>query len=112
MVYGLRMRKNRQIHPKVMMTAVIWDLLLILQIEIVRQAVMKAYSIQDNSPILNIHVTLAILTVLGYALTIYWGRKVFFAGAQGHKVLPIHRYVGITTFVLRILTFITSFFVL
>lgn len=106
MVFGLVVRRNRKIHVRVMSAAMIWDILLILQIELSRSAVLKASKAISNPLILNIHVALAVTTVLLYGAMVYSGRKIL-AGELSFK--EKHKVLGYTTFLFRVLTFITSF---
>lgn len=104
---GVYFRKHRKTHIKFMLTAIIWDILLILQIELNRNAIAKASKAVSNTMILNIHVSLAVLTVLFYFAMLYTGKK--FIGGDS-SIRPLHRKLGWTTVALRILTFATSFF--
>lgn len=104
---GVYFRKHRKTHIKFMLTAIIWDILLILQIELNRNAIAKASKAVSNTMILNIHVSLAVLTVLFYFAMLYTGKK--FIGGDS-SIRPLHRKLGWTTVTLRILTFATSFF--
>ena len=104
---GVYFRKHRKTHIKFMLTAIIWDILLILQIELNRSAIAKASKAVSNTMILNIHVSLAVLTVLFYFAMLYTGKK--FIGGDS-SIRPLHRKLGWTTVTLRILTFATSFF--
>lgn len=84
----------------------VWDVILILQIELSRSAILKASKAVTNAMALNIHVSIAVSTVLLYGFMIYTGRAMLDGKnefRQKHKVL------GYTTFVMRILTFVTSF---
>jgi hypothetical protein len=103
---GVYFRRQRQHHVKLMSIAMIWDVLLILQIELSRSAIFKASKAASNTLLLNIHVGLAVSTVLFYAYMVYSGRK-FLAGDNSQR--PKHRFMGWATVVMRILTFITSF---
>lgn len=104
---GIYFRKNRSKHVKIMATAIAWDLLLILQIQMNRSAIQKASRVIENPMILNIHVSIAILTVLFYFALIYTGRKLL----NGQiTIRPKHKFLGWSATVLRALTFITSFF--
>lgn len=106
MVTGIIFRRRRQLHVKIMSTAMIWDILLILQIELSRSAVLKASKALTNSVALNIHVSIAVTTVVLYAFMIQSGRKLL----QGqNEIRPRHRFLGWTTLTMRILTLITSF---
>jgi hypothetical protein len=106
MVIGIANRKKRQRHVKIMSVTMIWDVILILQIELSRSAIIKASKALSNTMALNIHVTIAVLTVVLYGFMIHSGRKLL---AGELKIKPRHRNLGWATFAMRILTFITSF---
>lgn len=107
MVFGISKRKNRSVHVPVMTVVLTWDILLILQIELGRQAVEKASAALINPMLLNIHVSFAVSCVVFYFLLIYTGRKLL----KGNNQFRLrHRIFGWTAFVLRTLTLITSFF--
>ena len=106
MTLGVYLRKKRSVHIKLMATTIIWDILLILQIELTRSAIIKASKAVSNPMMLNIHVSIAVLTVLFYFAMIYTGRK-FMKG--DNSIRPLHKKLGWTTWSLRILTFVTSF---
>jgi uncharacterized membrane protein YozB (DUF420 family) len=103
---GIIFRRDRNRHVKLMSAAMIWDIILILQIELSRSAILKATKAVTNPLMLNIHVTIAVSTVLLYACMVYTGRKLL-AGQQ--DIRKNHRILGYTTFFMRVLTFITSF---
>ena len=107
MFTGVALRRQRSKHVKLMSVAIAWDVLLILQIELSRGAIVKASKVVTNTTILNIHVTFAVLCVILYGLMIYTGRKLL--KNQNH-LRSRHRMLGILTLSLRLLTFITSFF--
>lgn len=108
MFYGVKNHAKRKKHMKIMSSAMLWDVLLILQIELTRGAIGKASKALTNPMILNIHVSIAVSCVLLYVVMIITGRKVI----QGNnELLPRHRLIGRITLALRVLTFITSFFV-
>ena len=90
-----------------MSAVLIWDLLLILQIELGREAVAKAAKAMANPMLLNIHVTFAVLSVVFYVLLVFTGRKLL---KGDNSIKPKHKIFGWTAFVLRTLTLITSFF--
>lgn len=104
---GVYFRRDRRKHVKLMLTAIVWDILLILQIELNRNAITTATKAMSNGMILNIHISLAVLTVLFYFAMLYTGNK-FLNG--DNKIRPLHKKLGWTTVALRILTFVTSFF--
>lgn len=108
LLYGVYHRKTRYKHIKIMKTAIIWDLLLVAQIELTRSAIMKASKVLENPMILNIHVSLAVSTVLLYAVVYYTGNKL----RKGNEKIRIyHKLIGSLTLTIRIATLITSFLV-
>lgn len=107
MCYGLYNRKLRTRHVPVMATVIAWDIILILQIELNRDAAVKAMHAPTNPAMLNIHISIAASCVLFYGLLIFTGRKLL---KNDMKIKPLHRRLGWTAFVLRFLTLITSFF--
>ncbi len=106
MLAGIVARKRRQLHVKIMSSAMIWDILLILQVELSRSAILKASKAVTNPLILNIHVSFAVTTVILYGFMVYSGRKML---AGDVSIRAKHRILGYSTFLMRILTFITSF---
>lgn len=106
LIVGIYFRHQRSRHVKIMSFAMIWDIILILQIELSRSAILKASRAVENAMILNIHVAIAVTTVLFYGVMVFTGRKML-AGNQ--SIRPKHKLFGWTTLLLRILTFITSF---
>lgn len=105
MVFGVLKRKERQTHVRTMWSVIIWDIALVLQIELTRGAINKASKAVSNPMILNIHVMLALTTVLLYFFMIFSGKKIL--NNTGSR--SIHKKAGLTTFVLRIATYITSY---
>lgn len=108
MTIGVILRRKRLAHVRIMGTTIAWDLILILQIELSRGAIAKAAGAMRNPMILNIHVSFAVLTVLLYGFMIYTGRKIYKGETTDRS---LHKKLGITTYTLRILTYITSYFV-
>ncbi len=106
MAVGIYVNKRRKLHVKIMSLAMIWDVALILQIELSRSAILKASKAMDNALALNVHVSIAVSTVVFYCFMIYTGRAVL---SGNHSFRKRHRALGYTTFILRILTFVTSF---
>lgn len=107
MVFGILKRRNRKIHVPTMTAVLIWDVILILQIELSRGAVEKASKAIVNPMILNIHVSFALLSVVFYILLVITGRKLL---AGDNQIRARHRLFGWSAFALRTLTLITSFF--
>jgi hypothetical protein len=106
MILGVYNRRNKMTHVKMMSCAIIWDILLILQIELTRGAVAKASKVMSNPLMLKIHLFFAIGSVVLYILMVLSGRKLL-KGDQ--SVRPKHKVLGWTTLAFRILTFVTSF---
>lgn len=98
-----KVKSNINLHKKIMITAVIWDILLILQIEFTRAAVEKVAKLTGNGIWLYIHVSFALLTVISYAIVITLAKK---------NIFQKHKYLGKLTILLRFLTYITSFIAL
>lgn len=94
-----------------MFVVVGWDILLILQIELTRNAILKATHSLTNQLfdklLLNIHISMAITTVVLYFILLYLGKNIF---KGNREFVERHRIIGYITVTLRILTFITSFF--
>lgn len=101
-------RRNRNKHVKVMTVAIVWDLLLVLQIELTRKAINTATQVTTNSGLMNFHIAIAVSVVVLYLFMFVLGRKIL-KGDQSKKKL--HKFLGIVTLVLRTSTFITSFFI-
>lgn len=113
LLYGVSLvigkTKNRYRHVKYMKAAIIWDVLLVLQIEFTRGAIAKASKAIENTVILNVHVLLALTTVLLYGF-IYWSGKKLNEGDESRR--KMHKTLGFTALTTRIATLITSFLVL
>lgn len=106
MTVGILYRRSPSLHVRIMSLAMIWDVLLILQIELSRSAILKASKAVTNAMMLNIHVSIAVTTVLLYGFMVYSGRRLLSGDGQ---VRSKHRLLGYTTYFMRILTFATSF---
>ena len=91
-----------------MKTAILWDLLLVAQIELTRSAIEKASQVVENTQILNIHVSLAVSTVVLYSIVWSLGHKL----SKGNEnVRKYHKIIGAVTLTTRISTLITSFLI-
>lgn len=106
MTFGLIKKSQKMLHAKVMTTAIVWDIILVLQIELTRGAILKAAQMLTNPWILNLHVALALTTVLLSLFLLFSGNQL----KKGNLTLKNkHRIIGITTYILRLATFGTSF---
>jgi hypothetical protein len=103
---GIFFRRRRKLHVKIMSVAIIWDLIIILQVELSRSAILKASKALSNTLMLNIHVTIAVSSVILYGFMVYTGRRLL---KGDNQIRNRHRMLGWTTYVMRILTFVTSF---
>lgn len=109
---GVYYAKNRKKHIRFMSAAVIWDIILILQIELNRDAIAKATEAMSEigtKVMLNVHVSIAVTTVILYFVQIYLGRTSI--KHNRNSLLDRHKLFGYLTVSMRILTFVTSFFV-
>ncbi len=89
-----------------MSVVIIWDILLILQIELTRSAIVKASQVMTNPMMLKIHLFFAIGSVVLYVLMIMSGRKLLKGDIS---VRPKHKKLGWTTLAFRTLTLVTSY---
>ena len=105
LLYGVSKRKQKYLHMKIMKFAIIWDLLLVVQIELNRSAILKASKVVSNPMILNIHVSLAVSTVLLYGVVYYFGRRL---DKGDESIRKYHKAIGGLTLTTRIATLITS----
>ena len=106
LVVGALLNRRRSLHVKLVSAGMIWDVILILQIELSRSAILKASKAVSNPMALNIHVTIAVATVVLYGFMVHSGRKML---AGKREVRNRHRILGYSTLLMRTLTFITSF---
>jgi hypothetical protein len=108
LLYGVYHRKNKFKHMRIMKTAILWDLLLVAQIELTRSAIEKASQIVENTQILNIHVSLAVSTVVLYSIVWTLGHKL----SKGNEnIRKYHKIIGAVALTTRISTLITSFLI-
>lgn len=91
-----------------MKVAIIWDLLLVLQIELSRGAIAKASKAMTNPWLLNFHVTIAVTTVLLYFVLGITGTQL---NKGKNNLRPWHKKLGVLALTLRTLTLITSYLV-
>jgi FlaA1/EpsC-like NDP-sugar epimerase len=106
--YGIYRRKDRVAHPKIMTFAIVWDLLLVLQIELTRGAIDRASKVVTNTALLNFHVSIAVSTVILYFILFYLGRKMVRGDLSQKK---LHVGLGILCIILRTSTYITSYMI-
>jgi hypothetical protein len=104
---GLWFRKRKpSVHLRLMISALIVDVLLVLYIELSRHAVEKVAN--HVSPILWFHAGVSIGVLVCYALMILLGRPML---SGKYETRSLHRAVGITFVALRIVNYVTSYMV-
>jgi hypothetical protein len=101
-------RRKRALHIRLAKTAIIWDIILVLQIEIARGAVEKAVHVGTNKWLLNYHVAVAISVVVLYIVTWILGRRL---SRGDESVRPVHRIIGWLIVAMRTSTLITSYMI-
>jgi cytochrome b561 len=105
---GVYFRRQTKRHVKIMTSAIVWDILLVLQIELNRGAIAKAVEVTQNKWLLNFHVSLAVTCVLCYGVMFFTGRQML---KQNFSWRSWHKNFGLLTLFLRVATFVTSFLV-
>lgn len=103
---GIALRHRRKIHPKIMFSAFVTDLLLVLYIEFTAGAVERVVS--EMSPLLLFHAAVSTTTLVLYVVLIILGRQLL-NGREEKRAL--HRKLAITFCVLRSINYVTSYLV-
>ena len=103
--FGVFIRKNRNLHPKVMTMAIIWDFILVLQIELTRSAIKKTIDVSTHSTMLNIHLFFAISTAVIFLVLLYSGSKLKKGEMHFRKK---HITLGAIAVIFRTATLVTS----
>lgn len=106
MLIGVSVWRKRRLHIRIMSAAMVWDVILILQVELSRSAILKASKAVENPMILNIHVAIAVSTVVLYGFMVHSGRALL---SGRINLRNRHKILGYSTLLMRILTFVTSF---
>lgn len=101
--YGFWLRYKAQPHVRVMITAIVVDLLVIGFIEFRRRVVERA-SHGGLDPLLKFHISLAMLSIVMYVIATWTGWKIW-KGTGGRRV---HRANGVLLLGVRSLVSITS----
>lgn len=104
---GLYFRNRKPAwHWRIMVTAFVLDISLVLAIELSRGAVEQAMNVSDA--LLGFHIAVSVGTVVMYLVMFVLGRQLLL-GAEARR--SAHRNAGITFIVLRGLNYVTSFMV-
>jgi hypothetical protein len=103
--FWLRRRRNA-IHIRLMISAFLIDLCLLVYIEYSRHAVQKV--VASTHPVVWFHATVSVVVLLCYVLMIHLGRGVLAGNPTARKR---HQMLGIVFVILRSLNYITSYLV-
>jgi hypothetical protein len=103
--FWLRRRRNA-IHIRLMISAFLIDLCLLVYIEYSRQAVQKV--VASTRPVVWFHATVSVVVLLCYVSMIHLGRGVLAGNPTARKR---HQRLGIVFVILRSLNYITSYLV-
>ncbi|MEB3287313.1 MAG: hypothetical protein VKJ04_07405 [Vampirovibrionales bacterium] len=109
---GLWKRRDMKIHVPAMLAAFGLDVMLVLIIEINRQAietVAASVKTPDAHALLLFHVSVSLATVILYAVLTYLGFKVL-KGNRG--LLKLHRNLAAVFLLCRLANYVTSFYVI
>ncbi len=104
---GAALRHRRKIHVPIMITAFTLDMLSVLYLEFTKNVIMEAMEHASTSSV-QVHLTCAGMTLLGYGVAILTGRKIL----QGKSLYAVHRTNAVIFLIARTGVFITSFWVL
>jgi hypothetical protein len=101
---GLYVRRKHPVwHIRLMSSAFVIDLALLIYIEATRHAVEKV--VHHVRPMVYIHVAISVGVLLNYVAMIYLGRSVLRGNRASRSA---HRNLGITFVVLRGMNYITA----
>lgn len=103
--FWLRRRQNA-VHIRLMISAFLIDLFLVLYIEISRHAVQKV--VASTSVLVWFHAAVSVLVLVCYVAMIQLGRGLLAGHPMARKW---HRMLGMTFVVLRGLNYVTSYLV-
>jgi uncharacterized membrane protein YozB (DUF420 family) len=120
---GIYFRRQRpDLHVKAMGTAFVIDIALVLYIELTRQAVESV--VTQVKPLTWFHAAISLSVVVLYVVQIVLGRRLLAARAAGlatsagsigtgdnGNTRNLHRNLGITFCVFRILNYVTAFMI-
>lgn len=104
LIYGIFFVADRKTHRLVMMTSITMDILLVLFLELSRQAIKTTVSNELNIFQLG-HVLSSTIAIVFYLITAYYGHKAF----NGQAVGKIHIKLGWLAFIFRSVGFVLMF---
>jgi uncharacterized membrane protein len=103
--FWLRRRQNA-VHVRLMISAFVIDLLLVLYIEVSRHAVHRV--VASARPLVWFHAAVSVAVLACYVAMIQLGRRLQSGSSDARKW---HRTLGVAFVVLRGLNYVTSFLV-
>lgn len=103
---GVLFRRQRNIHVPMMVSSCVLDLASVLYLELTRGVIGEAIE-KISSNMMQMHLVFASLTLIGYGIAIYTGRRIL----KGDSIYKIHRTNAILFLIARSGVFVTSFFV-
>lgn len=104
---GMILRRNKIYHPRLMMTGMATDIILVLSLEIQRSAVKTALGFSLNF-FQQLHIVFSLIAVLYYVPVFYLGLKRL-KGTATLAQQRSHIRLGVTALALRTLGFILMF---
>lgn len=105
---GVALRKNRKVHPPIMITCFLVDLALVLYLEFTRGAIKEAAD-RVMEPMMLIHIIVATLSIGLYVALLITGTKVLRGAPE--KLQRIHKRFAITFLVNRVAVLATAIMV-
>ncbi len=103
---GLRFRRDRRRHVRLMTAALVTDLLLVIAVELTRGAVEKAFA--TSRTVVIVHSSLSTGVLVLWAVQAVSGVRIL----RGRPALPVHRRTAAAFVACRLGSFATSFLVL
>jgi hypothetical protein len=107
MFSGMLLRRNPKTHPKLMMTGMATDILLVLILEVQRSAIKTASGFSLTYP-QQLHILFSLMAVVHYFPVFYLGLKRM-KGTASTKQKALHLRLGVMAFAFRTLGFILMF---
>lgn len=103
---GVMKRKTTRIHLKLMTTAFLLDVGMVLYIEVTRNAVEQ--TLGGVTPFLMFHIVISIGVLVAYVFQLQLGRRLL-KGVVTSRVT--HLWVGVVFCALRLTNYVTSFYI-
>lgn len=108
MLLGVRLRKNRPLHWRVMSFSMITDIGLVLILEATRSAVDTAVKFELTA-LQKIHILTSLVAVVLYLCMFYLGYKRYKDKKNTQRIKNLHMRFGITTLIFRSVGWLTMF---